>query len=92
MDADSKRKLQLTIGFAVFVLAVAVSYFSVTEVENSQRDIYLVIDVSGSMADQAKITFAKNAATEFVNAFKLDNSSDYRIGVISFESRVNTLG
>ena len=91
MDADSKRKLQLTIGFAVFVLAVAVSYFSVTEVENSQRDIYLVIDVSGSMADQAKITFAKNAATEFVNAFKLDNSSDYRIGVISFESRVNTL-
>ena len=91
MDTDSKRRLQLGIGFAVFVLAVAVSYFSVTEVENSQRDIYLVIDVSGSMADQSKITFAKNAATEFVNAFQLDQSSGYRIGLISFEARVNTL-
>ncbi len=91
VDSDTKRKFQLTIGFAVFVLAVSVSYFSVTEVENPQRDIYLVIDVSGSMADQSKITFAKNAATEFVNAFQLDNSSDYRIGLISFEARVNTL-
>jgi len=91
VDSDTKRKLQLTIGFAVFVLAVAVSYFSVTEVENPQRDIYLVIDVSGSMADQSKIIFAKNAAIEFVNAFQLDNSSDYRIGLIAFEARVNTL-
>jgi len=91
MDPDSKRKLQLTIGFVVFALAVAVSYFSVTEVENPQRDIYLVIDVSGSMADESKITFAKNAATEFVDAFQLDESSDYRIGLIVFESSVHTL-
>lgn len=91
MDPDSKRKLQLTIGFTVFVLAVAVSYFSVTEVENPQRDIYLVIDISGSMADQSKIIFAKNAATEFVNAFQLDQSSDYRIGLIAFEAEVHTL-
>ena len=91
MDADSKRKFQLLIGFTVFALAVTMSYFSVTEVENSPRDIYLVIDVSGSMADQSKITFAKNAATEFVNAFQLDKSLDYRIGLISFEVQVNTL-
>ena len=91
MNPDSKRKFQLIIGFGIFVFAVAVSYFSVTEVENPQRDIYLVIDVSGSMADQSKITFAKNAASEFVNTFQLDESSDYRIGVISFESRVNIL-
>jgi len=91
MDADSKRKFQLAIGFTVFILAVAVSYFSVTEVENPQRDIYLVIDISGSMADQSKITFAKNAATEFVNAFQLDQSSGYRIGLIAFEAQVHTL-
>ena len=91
MDPDSKRKFQLIIGFGIFAFAVAVSYFSVSEVENPQRDIYLVIDVSGSMVDQSKITFAKNAASEFVNSFQLDQSSGYRIGLISFESRVNTL-
>ena len=91
MDPDSKRKLQLTLGFAVFVLAVIVSYFSVSEVKNPQLDIYLVIDVSGSMADQAKIISAINAASEFVNAFQLDESSNYRIGLITFETEVHTL-
>ncbi len=91
MNGDTKRKLQLGIGFSVFIFAVVVSYFSVSEVENARRDIYLVIDVSGSMQDQSKITFAKNAATEFVNAFQLDNLSDYRIGLISFEVQINTL-
>jgi len=91
MDPDSKRKLQLALGFAVFGFAVIVSYFSVSEEENSQIDIYLVIDVSGSMMDQSKIVSAKNAASEFVDAFQLEKSSNYRIGLISFETQVHTL-
>lgn len=91
MNPDSKQKLQLALGFAVFGFAVIVSYFSVSEEENSQIDIYLVIDVSGSMIDQSKIVSAKNAASEFVDAFQLDESSNYRIGLISFETEVHTL-
>ena len=91
MDSDLKRKLQLAIGFAVLGFAVGVSYFSVSEIENPQRDIYLVIDVSGSMADQSKMISAKNAASEFVSSFQLDGSTNYRIGLISFETEVHTL-
>jgi len=91
MNPDSKQKLQLALGFAVFGFAVIVSYFSVSGVENSQIDIYLVIDVSGSMGDQSKIVSAKNAASEFVDAFQLEKSSNYRIGLISFETEVHTL-
>ena len=52
MNPDSKRKFQLLIGFAIFAFAVVVSYFSVVEADTEdtpQYDIYLVIDVSGSM-------------------------------------------
>ena len=52
MDPDSKRQFQLLIGFAIFAFAVVVSYFSVVEADAEdapQYDIYLVIDVSGSM-------------------------------------------
>ena len=52
MDPDSKRQFQLLIGFAIFAFAVVVSYFSVVEADTEdapQYDIYLVIDVSGSM-------------------------------------------
>ena len=52
MDPNSKRKYQLGIGFAIFAFAVSVSYFSVVEADTEdtpQYDIYLVIDVSGSM-------------------------------------------
>ena len=91
MDPDSKRKLQLALGFAVFGFAVIVSYFSVSEVENPLLDIYIVMDVSGSMGDQSKIISAKNAASEFVTTFQLDESSNYRIGLIAFETEVHTL-
>jgi len=52
MNPDSKRQFQLLIGFAIFAFAVVVSYFSVVEADTEdtpQYDIYLVIDVSGSM-------------------------------------------
>ena len=101
MNPNSKRKFQLIIGFAIFAFAVAISYFSVVEAdaqETPQYDIYLVIDVSGSMGtldvyggheriiitDNSPIVFAKQAAVEFVDAFQLDRSSDHRIGLAIF--------
>ncbi len=88
-------------GIAVFAFAVIVSYFSVIETDaedTPQYDIYLVVDVSGSMGtisnvggyqqvtvtSSSPIVFAKQAALEFVDAFGLDDSSDHRIGLAIF--------
>ena len=52
MNDNSKRKFQILIGLAILAGAVIVSYFSVTEIDSQsqlQYDIYLVMDVSGSM-------------------------------------------
>ena len=52
MKPEAKRKSQVGIGFAILVFAIIISYFSVEEIdaqEIPQYDIYLVIDVSGSM-------------------------------------------
>ncbi len=87
MNPSLKRKFQLAAGFGIFAMAIIVSYSSVTEVDTSKRDIYLLIDVSGSMAGEG-ISHAKNAATGFIDAFQLENSTDYRIGLIAFESGV----
>ena len=112
LDHNSKRKYQLGIGFAIFAFAVSVSYFSVVETDvqdTPQYDIYLVIDVSGSMGtivdvtygssgrvivndcivespvcQSSPIVFAKRAAIEFVDEFRLDQSSDHRIGLAIF--------
>jgi len=101
MNPDSKRRFQLIIGFAIFVVAIALSYFSVVEADvqdTPQYDIYLVIDVSGSMGtldvyggheriiitDDSPIVFAKQAAIEFVDMFQLDKSSVHRIGLAIF--------
>ena len=87
MNPNSKRKYQLGIGFAIFAFAVSVSYFSVVEAgteDTPQYDIYLVIDVSGSMHDESKLVFTKRAAIEFVDEFQLDQSSDHRIGLAIF--------
>ena len=87
MNPNSKRKYQLGIGFAIFAFAVSVSYFSVVEADvqdTPKYDIYLVIDVSGSMQEESKLVFAKQAALEFVDAFQLDQSSDHRIGLCGY--------
>ena len=52
MKPEVKRKSQVGIGFAILVFAIIISYFSVEEIDTQeipQYDIYLVIDVSGSM-------------------------------------------
>ena len=50
MNDNSKRKFQILIGLAILAGAIIVSYFSVTEIDSQpQYDIYLVMDVSGSM-------------------------------------------
>ena len=101
MHPTSKKRLQLGMGIAVFAFAVIVSYFSVVETDPEdapQYDIYLVVDVSGSMGtitnvggyervtvtSSSPIVFAKQAALEFVGAFRLDESSNHRIGLAIF--------
>ncbi len=87
MNPNSKRRLQLVAGFAVFAVAVVVSYFSISE-EGAQdtitQDVFLVIDTSGSMADNSKLYFAKEAASAFVNTLQLNGTSAHQIGLISF--------
>jgi len=106
LDPNTKRKFQLIVGFVIFAFAVAVSYFSVVETDTEdtpQYDIYLVIDVSGSMGtlvvyggheqivvrDDSPIVFAKQAAIEFVDAFQLDESSNHRIGLAIFHGALH---
>ncbi len=86
MNPALKRRLQLGAGFLVFAIAVAVSYFSISEEEQNtgMHDIFLVIDVSGSMADESKLTFAKRAATEFVNVMIANQTTNHHIGLITF--------
>ena len=86
MNPALKRRLQLGAGLAVFAIAVAVSYFSISEEEQGTavQDIFLVIDVSGSMADESKLAFAKRAATEFVNVMTTNQTTNHHIGLITF--------
>jgi len=101
MNDSSKRKFQILIGLGVLSVAVIISYFSVSEIDPQSQphyDIYLVIDVSGSMGtlvnsggheriivtDESPIVFAKKAAIEFVNSFNLDSSSNHKIGLAIF--------
>ena len=94
MNPNLKRKYQIIIGFAIFAFAVSVSYFSVVEADvqdTPKYDIYLVIDVSGSMQDESKLVFAKQAALEFVDTFQLDQSSDHRIGLVAFSDYAQML-
>ena len=49
-----------------------------------QYDIFLVIDVSGSMQSEQKMVFAKQAALEFADEFLLKQSAEHQIGLVSF--------
>ncbi len=94
MKPESKRKSQVGIGFGILIFAITISYFSVEEINPQdipQYDIYLVIDVSGSMQDSSKLIFAKQAASEFVDIFQTDQSSNHRIGLITFSDYSNFL-
>ena len=51
------------------------------------RDVFLVIDVSGSMADYSKITSAKTAAKNYLDYLIQQNSPSVdRVGLVSFSS------
>jgi len=96
MNIDTKQRIQLGIGIAIFIGAISFSYFfGVTEVEATatpQHDIYLVLDISGSMNEPpTKLASAKNAANEFINAMGLSGSSDFRVGLIVYETEVHSL-
>ncbi len=90
MNPNLKRRLQLMAGFSVFIVAVVLSYFSIVDEDpntNLYQDIFLVIDVSGSMADDLKLEYAKQAALEFVNVLEHDETLSYRLGLIVFSDQ-----
>jgi len=94
MNIDTKQRIQLGIGIAIFIGAVSFSYFfGVTEsTETPKHDIYMVLDVSGSMIEPpSKLESAKNAANEFINSLGLSGSSDFRVGLIVFQLEVYSL-
>ena len=87
MKPELKRKSQIGVGFTILIFAVGLSYFSVETIdtqETPQYDIYLVIDVSGSMEGNEKLVFAKQAAMEFVDIFQSDQSLNHQIGLVTF--------
>jgi len=89
MNLDSKRNIQLGVGIAVFIFAVTISYFFGITEDTSEHDVYLVLDVSGSMGSPlSKLQFAKSAAQEFVNLLELNNSPEFRVGLIAFSKDV----
>jgi len=85
MKPQTKRKLQLLIGLMIFALAAIASYFSVSETggKSSSYDIYLVLDVSGSMGGQ-KIVDLQNAAVAFVNTLNLSGAQNIRVGLVVY--------
>ena len=95
VNPENKKRIQLLLGLGILALAVLISFFSVGEsqqVAAAKNDIFLTLDVSGSMDRAGKLEAAKNAAIEFVNVLGLENSTDNRVGLISFnnETRVIT--
>ena len=94
MKSELKRKSQIGVGFTILIFAVGLSYFSVETIdkqETPQYDIYLVIDVSGSMEGNEKLVFAKQAAMEFVDIFQSDQSLNHQIGLVTFSDYSNFL-
>lgn len=82
----------MAVGFGIFAAAVIISYFSAAEVEHPKsNDVYLVIDSSGSMQDENKIEYAKNAAYVFVDTLLQNNQTGYRVGLITFSGHVTVI-
>jgi len=88
MDADTKRKMQMVIGFSIFLIAVIASYFSVIEGdEKTNCDVILTLDISGSMRDSSKLEAVKKAAIEFINVVLLQHNTKFRIGLVIFQTQ-----
>ena len=84
----SRRRLQLTIGLAIIGIACVLSYYSIEEKTNPIYDVYLVIDVSGSMLDEEKLDNAKNAASIFIDSIA---SNKNQIGLVTFQTEAKLL-
>jgi len=89
MNEDLKRKLQVLIGLIILLIAMIASYFSVVEDGGFIKyDVFLTLDISGSMDDPTKLDAAKRAALEFVNIVTSNQTIDFRVGLVTFESYV----
>jgi uncharacterized protein YegL len=89
MKPKTKRRLQLLVGLMIFILAAVASYFSVSETggRDSSYDIYLVLDVSGSMGNPlTKIADLQTAAVAFINTLNLSGTHNIRVGIVVYES------
>jgi uncharacterized protein YegL len=92
---QTKKKAQIAIAIAILLFAGVISYFSVSESKGSKYDVYLVLDVSGSMGDpsgtgiQLKIDALKDAALNFVQAAQVGSNPNIRVGLISFSDVVS---
>jgi uncharacterized protein YegL len=94
MQPQTKRKLQLIIGFTIFGIATIASYFSVIESSGEKYDVYLVLDVSGSMAQpvemggHSKLESAKEASIRFLQAVCLGSNPNVKVGLITFSTNI----
>jgi uncharacterized protein YegL len=94
MKPNTKRKAQLLIALLIFCLAGVASYFSVAGMRGKKYDVYLVLDISGSMGDpteqggQSKLDATKLASTEFLRAIYLGQNPNIRVGLITFSQDV----
>ena len=71
-------------------MACVLAYYSIEEKDNQnlKYDIYLVLDISGSMLDEEKLNDAKIAANRFID---LIDSIDNRVGLVVFADQVSIL-
>lgn len=94
MRPQTKRKLQLIIGFTIFGIAAAASYFSVIESSGEKYDVFLVLDISGSMAQSvemgghSKLESAKDASMGFLQVACLGSNPNVKVGLITFSTNV----
>lgn len=100
MSPSKRRKVQLALSIIIISLAIILSYYSVVEITRTQAskgptDIYLTLDVSGSMNDPSgnatKIVQAQASAAQFVNIIKPELETNFTVGLIAFNDQATPL-
>ena len=95
MSPLNRKRLQIAISLAIFALSFVAAYESVSEA-NTQTNIphtyrvFLVLDVSGSMAGQ-KLDEAKSAARAFVFNLTGRLGSQLDLGLVAFSESVTVV-
>jgi len=76
----------------IYSIAAILSYFSVVEAgggNGGKYDIYVVLDVSGSMGSPiSKLNAAKEAAINFLKTIDLASNPNLTVGLITFSTEV----